>query len=636
MKKKIMSLLLIVCLVVTMIPFATMEANAATSLTNKKVYRISDYKSQDCLLSANVCMMRRAAITRGAKNWSAITNTSARKKLCTGVNNMRSGYTYTSSGLTFKGGSGSLPNTKNGNKKNLISLLKSHPEGIVVYGTDKDGSPHGVLITSYSNGVFYCADSTQNYGAANKGIVKYSASTMTSLSNCYKYWYLKSVAGKVTSSQPTYTVKYSANGGTGTMSSATATLGKYYSSKSNTFKKTGHSFGGWYVKKNNKYWLVKSGSSWKWSTGASNKKVYSNKYKFMFYGSGSTNHKVNKGDTITLYARWVPETYSIAYNANGGSKAPSSQKKTYGKTLTLSSLKPVRSGYEFAGWSTSKSASTAQYKPGTKYTANKAVTLYAVWKKVVSEDAGYENNDDNSGSSNSAGSFLVTADEYESAYKGNSNYAATPMYRYATRSKLTTSSGKDTVSGYTKYDTKTTTSTSGYKFGTPITTSTAYTSTSKVTKSAVNKGYYYYIYTVAAPSKTSDWTYYGARSRSSVISYMKQNFSASSAWGESRLRYFWYISSTDLGSTSAKLNKSVPYCEESTVGVGTTSKSGTHLMDLKMYKYSRCYKVKTVTTTNYFYKWTGWSAWSAWTPEYKSASDTVKRDTQVMYMIQAK
>ncbi len=88
-------------------------------------------------------------------------------------------------------------------------------------------------------------------------------------------------------------------------------------------------------------------------------------------------------NVIASESRWikvVPSTYTITYNANGGSGAPSSQKKEYGKTLTLSSTKPTRNGYTFLGWSTSSSATSATYSAGASYSANADVTLYAVWK----------------------------------------------------------------------------------------------------------------------------------------------------------------------------------------------------------------------------------------------------------------
>ena len=76
---------------------------------------------------------------------------------------------------------------------------------------------------------------------------------------------------------------------------------------------------------------------------------------------------------------WKINTYTISYNANGGSGAPASQTKTYGTNLTLSSVKPTRTNYNFLGWATSSSATTAQYAAGGTYTSNAAATLYAVW-----------------------------------------------------------------------------------------------------------------------------------------------------------------------------------------------------------------------------------------------------------------
>ena len=73
-------------------------------------------------------------------------------------------------------------------------------------------------------------------------------------------------------------------------------------------------------------------------------------------------------------------SYTISYNANGGSGAPSSQTKWYGSALTLSSTKPTRTGYSFQGWATSASATSAAYASGGSYTANANATLYAVWK----------------------------------------------------------------------------------------------------------------------------------------------------------------------------------------------------------------------------------------------------------------
>lgn len=78
--------------------------------------------------------------------------------------------------------------------------------------------------------------------------------------------------------------------------------------------------------------------------------------------------------------------YTVSYDANGGTGAPTAQQKLKGTALTLSATKPVLSGYAFKGWALSKTATTVVYTPGASYTADKSVTLYAVWEKDVAVD----------------------------------------------------------------------------------------------------------------------------------------------------------------------------------------------------------------------------------------------------------
>ena len=91
----------------------------------------------------------------------------------------------------------------------------------------------------------------------------------------------------------------------------------------------------------------------------------------------------------TLYPHWKADTYTVIYNANGGSGAPAAQTKTYGVSLTLSATIPSRTNYIFLGWATSATG-TATYRTGTNhdqntsYTANAAVTLYAIWQAAKS------------------------------------------------------------------------------------------------------------------------------------------------------------------------------------------------------------------------------------------------------------
>ena len=71
--------------------------------------------------------------------------------------------------------------------------------------------------------------------------------------------------------------------------------------------------------------------------------------------------------------------YSISYNANGGSGAPSSHIKLYGSTATLSSTVPTKTGYTFSGWNTNADGTGTSYAKGASYTGNANVTLYAQW-----------------------------------------------------------------------------------------------------------------------------------------------------------------------------------------------------------------------------------------------------------------
>ena len=90
----------------------------------------------------------------------------------------------------------------------------------------------------------------------------------------------------------------------------------------------------------------------------------------------------DRNESVTMYAMWRIDTYTVSYNANGGIGAPGNQTKTFGQTLILSASRPVRVGYNFMGWSTAPSGGV-NYHPGGNYTANTPITLYAVWSLIT-------------------------------------------------------------------------------------------------------------------------------------------------------------------------------------------------------------------------------------------------------------
>ena len=109
-------------------------------------------------------------------------------------------------------------------------------------------------------------------------------------------------------------------------------------------------------------------------------------------------------------------TYTITYNANGGTGAPAAQTKTHDVALTLSSTKPTRANasagsytvtlntnggsvstdkltaarttsYTFKNWNTAANGGGTSYNPGASYTANAAATLYAQWNSSTTTAA---------------------------------------------------------------------------------------------------------------------------------------------------------------------------------------------------------------------------------------------------------
>ena len=91
-----------------------------------------------------------------------------------------------------------------------------------------------------------------------------------------------------------------------------------------------------------------------------------------------------KSSTITSAANCVaptPTTYTVKYDANGGTGAPSNQTKKQGESLTISTVKPTKTGYTFTSWNTKKDGTGTKYDIGALYTVDAELTLYAQYKE---------------------------------------------------------------------------------------------------------------------------------------------------------------------------------------------------------------------------------------------------------------
>ena len=252
-----------------------------------------------------------------------------------GVNWIEKQYTIS---YNANGGTGTMPSdnvSTNGNatiKSNTFSRVGYTFAG---WTTKSDGTDDGYGWTNWSGTWKY--DNGQ-YGINNNKLVLYAR------------WNPKS-----------YTISYNANGGSGTMSSSTVSSGSSVTIKNNAFTKEGYTFAGWTTNSNGTddgYGWTNWSGTWKYDNGQ----------------YGINNNK------LVLYARWNIKAYTISYNANGGSNAPSNQSKTYGNNISLSSSKPIRTGYTFIGWNTSSNGSGTSYSAGATYSNNANLTLYAQWR----------------------------------------------------------------------------------------------------------------------------------------------------------------------------------------------------------------------------------------------------------------
>ena len=123
--------------------------------------------------------------------------------------------------------------------------------------------------------------------------------------------------------------------------------------------------------------------------------VDNNKVDYISWaGSGSNRRSegasallANGKNTAYYYFKGAPtyKTFTLNYDANGGTGAPATQTYTASSqyenshTFTISSNTPTREGYEFKGWAERPNDTAATRQPGGSIVVTGTTTLYAVW-----------------------------------------------------------------------------------------------------------------------------------------------------------------------------------------------------------------------------------------------------------------
>ncbi|MBR4089338.1 MAG: hypothetical protein IKK28_00470 [Mogibacterium sp.] len=198
MKRKGITIILMLVMLFSLVTTSSLAASKATAIPIDDVAVCytpqSDYKSGDCILTATKVMIRRASIMRGSTKWNSISNKTLRSS-ATIVGLLLHKFTFEADGLAYKVNVGFFKgNTDAARIKEFTALIKEHPEGVVVWGSNASVfGMHGVLLTGVKDGVPYVMDSWYNLGPRQYGIQKWADSSMKNPSKCTQYWIIKEV-----------------------------------------------------------------------------------------------------------------------------------------------------------------------------------------------------------------------------------------------------------------------------------------------------------------------------------------------------------------------------------------------------------------------------------------------------------
>lgn len=191
----------------------------------------------------------------------------------------------------------------------------------------------------------------------------------------------------VSDGKAVYTVKYNANGGTGSTDSTNHIYGLSVKLRTNAFTRSGYTFAGWYLyRKSDKKWLYRtaSGSAVWYAKGSQPEGAV-----LALYSDGQSVSKLTTvdGDTVTCYAQWTPTstgttTFYIQYDANGGTGTMNDTTVVYGTSTNLSANTFTRDGYVFTGW-------TAYRRTNAQWAYKDKTALTDKWLTVSDDKTGY-------------------------------------------------------------------------------------------------------------------------------------------------------------------------------------------------------------------------------------------------------
>lgn len=96
-----------------------------------------------------------------------------------------------------------------------------------------------------------------------------------------------------------------------------------------------------------------------------------------FSGNPVTDIPTNSTENLNFYAKWTANTYTVTFDANGGSVSQTSAVTVAGKLTSLPT--PTYDGYDFLGWYTQKDGGD-KVTTDTVFTVDS--TIYAHWQNI--------------------------------------------------------------------------------------------------------------------------------------------------------------------------------------------------------------------------------------------------------------
>ncbi|MBO4902399.1 MAG: InlB B-repeat-containing protein [Lachnospiraceae bacterium] len=154
----------------------------------------------------------------------------------------------------------------------------------------------------------------------------------------------------------TYTVNFDANNGTSEVRSQQFIIGKPQQLNPNKFTKTGYSFASW------------------------NRDIDGQADSY------TNNQMIDAplgpaGSTVTLYAQWAPNVYTVSFNANGGKCTKLTMEVTYDQSYGILPT-PTKDNYTFEGWYTAP-VDGVRITESTKVQITDDQELFAHWSGNV-------------------------------------------------------------------------------------------------------------------------------------------------------------------------------------------------------------------------------------------------------------